>query len=777
MNNYYLNKFVTLKTAAILWLMMVITLLLATGYLISNSKLNSSVLSLLPKEQTNKVPSELINGFQDRLDKQLVWLIKPADPNNTEPVMWWYQNLQQQTFIHQANGLFDENFQKSWGQFAYQHRYQLIDDQTIAQLKSNQHFSWILSQLYSPFSGVSASELTNDPLLLTRSSQLNQLTNTGNLMVKNNWLTSKDEQGEVWYMIYAELNGSSFNMNQSHQIVIQLNQLTDQLTTKWPATKILKRGVLFYSDYASQLAQNDISTIGSVSIIGIVILIITIFRSVRPILLSLLSIFIGIVCGLVAVLTIFGEIHVITLVMSTSIIGIAIDYSLHYLTERLLHGNQESPYLSLKKLIATLTIALTTSFIAYLILLIAPFPGLKQLSIFAMFGLIGAFMTVICWYPFLVKKLPVRENIGQHLLTFWLNLWQKRVMQLLMIILALIFIGYGLNQLNVDDDIGKLQALPAELQHQEQQIINITHQSSDQKWFIIFGDTPEQTLQRLEQFLPKLEQAKQNGAFEQYQAINLPSLAKQQQNMVILEQYAPEIISSLKQINLQVELPHFNQVNTTFITPALWQQSAISHGRNLLWLSLKDGKSATLIPVSGIHQLNQVRLLSQIDNGVYWLDRRSEFNTMFTNYRIHIAQLITVAVAIICLSFIIYNRKHGLIAALKSTLPTLLSIGMALSIHGITNQSLNLFSMLALILVIGIGIDYSLFLSNYKSQTQSALLAVSMAALTTLLSFGLLIISHTSAISGFGLVLSSGIFAAFLFAPLAVPKNQYLKNK
>ena len=284
-------------------------------------------------------------------------------------------------------------------------------------------------------------------------------------------------------------------------------------------------------------------------------------------------------------------------------------------------------------------------------------------------------------------------------------------------------------------------------------------------------------MQRLEQFLPKLEQAKQNGAFEQYQAINLPSLAKQQQNMVILEQYAPEIISSLKQINLQVELPHFNQVNTTFITPALWQQSAISHGRNLLWLSLKDGKSATLIPVSGIHQLNQVRLLSQIDNGVYWLDRRSEFNTMFTNYRIHIAQLITVAVAIICLSFIIYNRKHGLIAALKSTLPTLLSIGMALSIHGITNQSLNLFSMLALILVIGIGIDYSLFLSNYKSQTQSALLTVSMAALTTLLSFGLLIISHTSAISGFGLVLSSGIFAAFLFAPLAVPKNQYLKNK
>lgn len=768
MNNRYLNKIVKLKIAAILWLIMVICLLLTACYLIPNSKLNSSVLSLLPKEQTNNVPAELINGFQDRLDKQLIWLIKPVDANNTEPVMWWLKNLQQQSFIHQVNGLFDANFQQEWATFAYQYRYQLIDEKTLERLKTHQHFAWIQSQLYSPFAGVSASEITHDPLLLTRASQLNQLANTSNLMVKNNWLMSKDEQGEVWYMIYAQLNGSSFNMNQSHYIVTQLNQLTDELKKNWPETIILKRGVLFYSDYASKQAQEDISTIGSLSIIGIVILIITIFRSVKPILLSLLSIFIGIICGLIAVLTLFGEIHVITLVMSTSIIGITIDYSLHYLTERLLHGNQESPYQSLKKLISTLTIALSTSFIAYLILLIAPFPGLKQLAIFAMFGLIGAFLTVICWYPFLVKKLPVRENIGQGLLTYWLNLWQKKTMQFFMIASVLVFISYGLNKLTIDDDIGKLQALPTELQQEEQKIINITHQSSDQKWFIIFGQSPEQTLQRLEDFLPKLEQAKLNGVFEQYQSINLTSIKKQQQNIATIEQYAPEIISSLKKINLEAQLPYFSQDKTSFITPELWEQSAISRGRNLLWLSLANGKSATLIPITGIHQLDQIQKLSQIDKGIYWLDRRSEFNTMFTNYRVHLSRLITVAVLIICLCFILYNRKHGFKTALKSTLPTLLSIGVALSVHGITHQSLNLFSMLALILVIGIGIDYSLFLSNYKSQTQSALLAVTMAALTTLLSFGLLIVSHTSAIMGFGLVLTSGIFAAFLFAPLAV---------
>ena len=755
------------KKRAFWWLLVVMGLMFALGYLILNSKLNSSVLSLLPKEQTHDVPTELINGFQDRLDKQLVWLIKPTDPHNLAPITWWYQNLKQQSFIAQVNGLIDENFQQNWGTFTYQYRYQLLDAKTIERLKTGTQFSWIQSQLYSPFSGVSAAELNHDPLLLTRSSQLNQLSDTHHLTIKNNWLAAQDAQGDIWYMIYAELNGSSFNMNASHQMVTQLNLLAEQLKTKWPDTQILKRGVLFYSDHASTEAKADITTIGSLSIIGIIILMITVFRSVRPVFLSLLSIFIGMICGLVAVLSIFGEIHIMTLVMSTSIIGITIDYSLHYLTERLLHGNRESAMSSLKKLISTLFIALCTSFIAYLILLIAPFPGLKQLSVFAVFGLTGAFLTVVCWYPFLVKKLPVREQVGQHLLTFWLQLWQSSVMQWGMVIFALIFIAYGLIHLKVDDDISKLQTLPAELQQQEKQIVSITHQSNEQKWFIVFGDNAQQTLQRLENFIPQLEHAKQQGVFAQYQIINLPSIKKQQKNVALIQQYAPEILASLQQLGINANPPNIVQP-IDVITPEQWQQSVISQGRKLLWLSLKDGKSATLIPISGIEQLTELKALSKPDQGIYWLDRRSEFNTMFTHYRIHLSQLMVEAVLIICLCFIFYNIKQGLKFALKSTLPTLLSIGIALSVHGIIGQTINLFSMLALILVIGIGIDYSLFLSNDKSQTQSALLAVILAALTTLLSFGLLIISHTSAIMGFGLVLTSGIFGAFLFAPLVI---------
>lgn len=772
MKSFYSNNARNLTIGAWLWLIIVISLIVFATFLIPKSKLNTSVLSLLPETSNAIIPDEIMTGFQNRLDKQLVWLIKPGHPEDIAAIKWWYDTLKQQTFIQNVNGSLDQQFQQNWAKTAFQYRYQLIDQQTLNRINNNTQLPWILSQFYSPFSGLTINELTHDPLLILRSTQFNQLTNNRNLTINNNWLTASDEHNQTWYMIYAELKGSSFNIDEAQHIVSQLNQLTDTLKQQWPNTEIVKRGVLFYSHYASSQAKNDISIIGSLSIIGIVILILIVFRSFRPILLTILSITIGILTGLVAVLTLFGEIHIITLVMSTSIIGITIDYALHYLTDRMLYGDQETPLKSLSKLFNTLFIALATSLLAYLILLLTPFPGLRQLATFAIFGLTGAFFTVICWYPFLVNKLPVRTNIIECYLTGWLKLWQKSSTQIFMTSATILFITIGLIQLKVNDDIGQLQTLPTDLYNQEQKIVAITKQTHDQKWFIVYGQTAEQTLQRLERFIPILKQAKQNGLLSSYQTINLSSLQKQQQNIDTIKQHIPTIIDGLKQAGIVPENTHYELTDSAPITPQQWLASPISQGYNLLWLNLNNGQSATLIPISGIQDIAELQKLSNAIEGVQWLDRRQEFTDMFINYRVHLSKLLVFAIIIICSTFIYRNRNNGITFALKSTLPTLLSIGASLAILGFTNQPLNLFSLLALILVIGIGIDYSLFLSNTKSQTTGALLAVSMAALTTLLSFGLLVLSHTNAIVGFSLVLTGGIFTAFLFAPIVQPQHQ-----
>jgi predicted exporter len=79
------------------------------------------------------------------------------------------------------------------GEFFWQHRNGLIDPATRARLQNGgeAQAQWILSQLYSAFSGVSGKELQNDPLMLMRGSQLALAQNGQKLRLMDGWLVTK----------------------------------------------------------------------------------------------------------------------------------------------------------------------------------------------------------------------------------------------------------------------------------------------------------------------------------------------------------------------------------------------------------------------------------------------------------------------------------------------------------------------------------------------------------------------------------------------------------
>lgn len=759
------------RKLAIGWLLICLLLLATLLWLIPRSQINSSVLALLPKQELAGVPAELTDGFSQRLDRQLVWLVSP-EKETLAPVNWWLQQLQNMPALHQVSGEMTAQRQQEWGTFFFQHRNVLLDDATRQRLSQggDAQAQWILGQAYSAFAGVSGKELQYDPLLLVRGSQLAQQQNSGTLSLNKGWLVAKDSHGRQWYLIHGELRASSYDMASARSTVESLALLKQQLQQRWPGTEVLERGTIFYSNYASQQAESDISTIGLISIAGVFLLVLIMFKSLLPLGLCLLSITIGALAGAVAALLVFGEVHVMTLVLSASIIGISADYTLYYLTDRMAHGRQITPLESLAKLFPALSMALLTTVIAYLILLIAPFPGLQQLAVFAAAGLTAACITVMCWYPILAKGLPVRPIPRLALIHLWLTHWQNnRLLRLGLPALIVVLIISGVATLQVNDDISELQAMPREFQQQEQRIAALTGQHSDQKWFVVYGDNAEQALQRLEQFSPHLLQAKKSGWIESYRALPLPSLLRQQQNLVLLEQTAPAIIQKLQQAGISVSMPDIPAKGDAkiWVTPSLWLDSVVSEGWRLLWLTLPDGRAAMLVPVSGVSNPGALQQLATSTPGVTWVDRKTEFNELFSLYRIYLSWLLLISVLAIA---VVYCWRLGVRRGLYCVTPTFLSLGMGLAVLSLTGHSLNLFSLLALILVLGIGINYTLFFTNPRGTPSTSMFAIFMAVFTTQLTFGMLVFSHTQAISSFGIVLSSGVFTAFLLAPLALPK-------
>lgn len=129
--------------------------------------------------------------------------------------------------------------------------------------------------------------------MLMRGSQLALAQNGQKLRLMDGWLVTQDEAGNYWYLLHGELAGSSFDMQQTHRLVTTLNALQETLKARFPQAQLLSRGTVFYSDYASQQAKRDVSTLGIATLLGVFLLIVAVFRSLRPLLLSVLSIAIG----------------------------------------------------------------------------------------------------------------------------------------------------------------------------------------------------------------------------------------------------------------------------------------------------------------------------------------------------------------------------------------------------------------------------------------------------------------------------------------------------
>jgi predicted exporter len=119
-----------------------------------------------------------------------------------------------------------------------------------------------------------------------------------------------------------------------------------------------------------------------------------------------------------------------------------------------------------------------------------------------------------------------------------------------------------------------------------------------------------------------------------------------------------------------------------------------------------------------------------------------------------------------------YFAVYGLLypryqtAAWRVLAPTAVASVATLALLGIAGQNLQLFHVLALMLLLGVGVDYGIFLQEDPSRRDTiAWLAVGLSALSTLLSFGLLSLSKTPALQAFGLTMLIGTMTVWLIVP------------
>lgn len=783
-----------------IWLLLMLSASLWTLQLWQNgARVQSDILAMLPHLQQDKLTERALNQVEATLaDQVYIALVAKDETTAIAAAKLLMQKLETDLVATGKNAALtdirsaDMQLGEALGQYYFPHRFKLLTAPQAEALATKDIGNLIeaaTAQLYNAFSYANSNLLAQDPLLLFPA---NLLALAPSSKVKASQGILLANQGDnVAAVVMAKGQESAFNPNAQLAQMTALTLGLDAVKQSYPDITLLKAGALFHAIAATQTAKSEISILGLASLLGVIALVWLAFRSVMPLLLAIVTISSGLLLAVTLTLNVFGELHLLTLVFGTSLIGIAIDYSFHFYCERL-SDTERSAQATVAYIFPTVTLAFITSALAYVGIGLAPFPGMQQVAIFCAAGLLGAYLTLILAYPLLAgSRLPSGSRplalAGKYLANLT-QLSNRLTTPLGMGMFALVIVVWclvGVTKLTVDDDIRHLQQSPVSVTEPENKLRQLLSGGTDNQFLLVRAASEEALLQQLERVSPMLNAAITNQELGNYVSLSryLPSHQRQDTAYRLQgEIYQTQIDTVLTSLgldeNLKPELQaSYLAAKEQYISPADF--FTLEAGKQLapLWLApngkatdydaLNDGgvsaEYGAIVLLGGIQQIDALKARFAHDESVQLIDKVADISAIMGHYRLLTLKLLALALGI---ALLLFSLNFGIKkAAVVVAVPALAAL-LTLATLGLTGSPLSLFHALALILVFGIGIDYSLFFASAQHHGKAVMMAVFMSACSTLLAFGLLAFSQTQAIHYFGLTLSLGIGFTFLLSPL-----------
>lgn len=785
------------RIAAISWLIAVAVLASVLIALTSAGKLNlqTRLTSLLPKPAQSPSVTRAINRLATTGDNRLVLLIRSAKRADRQQAAQAAADALRDSgafknVAGRRNDLIPAQAQKQIQQLYFDHRFHLLapadraaladltDESNANDAAARQHFlTRARRRLATPgFSG--GQRFLADPLGLSRAYiQHTFARNTAGVTeTRASRLTATGPSGNHYAVVLAQSTGSPFSMTRQGQAETAIADARAAALRRAPEAGILISGAIRHAAAASSRARHQMSVVGLGSILGITGLMIWLFASLRPLAASLLVVAGGVLTATLVTRLIFGDVHVLTLVFGASLVGVAIDYCLHFYAERWRHG---SPARTLAAIRPAITLGLITSASAYGAMAIAPFPGLRQIATFTAVGLGAAWLGVLMLLPALAGPTP-RRGRALGLAKLWLShgpgaIARNRPRTVILGFVGVIIVAGSITlvSLQPDDGLGALYNPPDTLVTADRQVADVLGASMQGLAILVRADTPEQTLSREQAIIQQLQH--RDGSATRVRAITNsfapPEAQRQSYRLLAQTLYATEgpVTQLLQRVGypkslIQRQLDNFQSQRGQLLPLKRWLASPAGKAYRGLWLGQVAGHYASLVRLQHVADMSQLRSVVKDTAHARLIDRPAQISTLLHHYRYVAGWLLVAAYALawILLTSIVGARRAALIIAAPLTASLVVT-----SLFALTGWAFTIFNVMALLLLLGLGADYGIFLRFADSDKAPAMTASAASMATTVLAFGLLSLSATPALHQFGVTLGIGVVLTFVLATLA----------
>jgi predicted exporter len=598
--------------------------------------------------------------------------------------------------------------------------------------------------------------------------------NTLHLEVDDGLLTL--HSGDALYvLVTANLKGSAFDPAVQRASLDGVRSAMGDLRTAFPGARVVRTGALFYAADARERAEWETGLISWGSLLAMVALFLLVFRSARHLLLGMACVAAGLVAATSITLLVFGKLYLLTLVCGASMLGVAVDYPFLYFANQLGAGQGWQPRAALRRLMPALLLGVATTLLGYATLGVAPFPGLRQMAVFSMAGLGASFLTVLLVLPDLLRgPIPPRPALMASLagvLDAWASLARRPAFRKVLAVAFLLLVG-SLFRLRVVDDVKGLIQPSGSLQEDEQRIRDLTGLSNSGRFFLVEGRSEGEVLAREEALRERLAPLVRAGALDGLQAVSsfVPSPSAQALALERHRAQAQALGGAMRAVGFRPEALarfHGDLAASTLqpLTVAAWLQAPFSMPFRMLWLGpTRHGTGSMVLPM-GACASSRLREVAAGLEGVRLVDKAQSVSALLGHYR----RLANGALALtVVLVWLMLLQRYGARRSASILAPALLGILAALAAVALLGSPLTLFNTIALVLVLGFGVDYTVFVAEAGPHLPATVLGVLLASFATLLSYGLLAFSQTPALRGFGLTLGVGVLVSTLLSPLAL---------
>ncbi len=262
---------------------------------------------------------------------------------------------------------------------------------------------------------------------------------------------------------------------------------------------------------ATQMRKDTILTL-SLTVLLLLLVTFYYFRRKRVPLLLLVPVLYGAAAGVGIINWFKGSISIIALGAGAIVMGIAIDFSIHFLSHA---RKSNSIRTSVKELAQPLTLGSATTIIAFLALTLIDTPILQDLGLFAATSLLGAALCTLIFLPHLIStKSASRKDYNTVFDKLALLKPERNKWLLISIVVLTPVLLYFSSDVQFDSDLNNLNFLSPKLEKAQDKIAGVNSDVLGSVYVMSKGRTEDEALANIEHAATAFNELESNTAVD-----------------------------------------------------------------------------------------------------------------------------------------------------------------------------------------------------------------------------------------------------------------------